>query len=115
MVWIFSRRGFSLSKDNYDLLVAMLDNIDQPSKDIVIDFIKYYDVIKRYDKQYLKLCRKYLPCMKGGLFYFRYGEKKAMLQKAEMRSSTTLKLSQLLNFRINLYFVIHLSIKKAVK
>ncbi|TAX92760.1 hypothetical protein ELH97_12780 [Rhizobium leguminosarum] len=51
-------KRFSLSKDNYDLLVTMLDQIDQPSKDVVIDFVKYYDIIKTYDRHIYKVMQE---------------------------------------------------------
>lgn len=75
-------KRFSLSKDNYDLLVAMLDNIDQPSKDIVIDFIKYYDVIKSYDKHIFKVMQEISSLHEGRIVLFPLRRKNSNVTKS---------------------------------
>lgn len=43
-------KQFSSVRTNYELLAKMLDRVSGDAKNIVLEFIKHYDVIKAYDR-----------------------------------------------------------------
>jgi hypothetical protein len=51
-------KQFSSARTNYELLATMLDRVSGGAKEIVLEFIRHYDVIKAYDRHVFKVMER---------------------------------------------------------
>ena len=51
-------KQYSISKDNYDLLVSLINVLSKDEKSIIFEFVKNYEIIKNYDRYIFDVLEK---------------------------------------------------------